>query len=771
MTILRSRRGFTLVELAVVLAVIGMVIAILPMAASTVDATKQGATSKKLDTIELGLMAYRAAYNRLPCPADPTLAASNANYGMEAGTAGSCTGGAIQLDLAHQVVEGAVPVKQLGLPAEFMYDAWGHKIAYAVNQNVTAAQAMSGQSLSEQCGITVTDAGGGNRTTGAAYVLVSYGQDGHGSYDINGNRINAGSTNSGEQTNCHCDASAAETTYAASYVEKNRTEDSSSQKNLFDDQVRFKERWQMLTPDDMYATGGSPVCSQGFILPGQAVYDLAGEAVAFGDVNGDGIPDMVVAFASSTWWKPAIIYVVFGTKNGFADPLVLPGKLNGSNGFAITNMSLRQAGFGIAVGDVNGDGHPDIVINMNGGTGGLQHALFVIFGHDPSYSWPATIDVTTLNGTNGGVFTMATSYGWSPVAIGDVNGDGIADIVMGDQEYGINNPDNGLYEAGVVYVLFGHTGAWQSYASPLDYTALNGTNGFKINGQVAAQGLGSGVAVGDLNGDGIADIAFYEGCTPVCGYPQYGVIFGQKLGTSWGAPWPNPFDQTTLNGNNGFTVTGYGGSQWYSAPAVFLDLNGDGVKDLALGEPVIEPPNHTWNTNHQGVVSVIFGQKAGSGWNSGNWPATIDLNSLPANCCVQIGGTVAGENTGYALAAGDFNGDGVDDLAISAPAMTVNGAANAGGAYVVLGSKNAWPANMDLSTINGTNGFLVTDCTAGDYAGWVMGMGDINGDGRSELFVGAPWTSYSGNTQAGINFVLYGKKKTAYASPFNLCNL
>src|SRR4051794_17028225 len=104
---------------------------------------------------------------------------------------------------------------------------------------------MLGQRLNEMCGISVTDASGvaGNRTRGAVYALVSFGADGHGGYLKGGARMNAGSTNTDEQTNCHCDSSASAAGYAAahppgyaaSYVGKDATENPASSTDKFDD--------------------------------------------------------------------------------------------------------------------------------------------------------------------------------------------------------------------------------------------------------------------------------------------------------------------------------------------------------------------------------------------------------------------------------------------------------------------------------------------------------------------------------------------------------
>src|SRR6201999_4225012 len=96
-----------------------------------------------------------------------------------------------------------------------------------------------------------------------------------------------------EQYNCHCDVTASTTAYAASYVQMDRTEDAASSKDLFDNLVRYKMRWQMMTYDDTYNQNPSPVCTQGLIINGFVAGQNSGgrtpAAIAIGDVNGDGI--------------------------------------------------------------------------------------------------------------------------------------------------------------------------------------------------------------------------------------------------------------------------------------------------------------------------------------------------------------------------------------------------------------------------------------------------------------------------------------------------
>ena len=152
--------------------------------------------------------------------------------------------------------------------------------------------------------------------------------DGHGGYLKSGSRLNAGSTNTDEITNAHYNSSGSATTYGASYVKKTPPKPASSSDD-FDDLVRFKERWQMMTGDDpynratRYARWGAAL--DGY-YPQQAISMgslTAGTGTAFADVNGDGIPDHGSDTPTNNWaaWTNTyrdVAYVVFGTKTGFS---------------------------------------------------------------------------------------------------------------------------------------------------------------------------------------------------------------------------------------------------------------------------------------------------------------------------------------------------------------------------------------------------------------------------------------------------------------------
>ncbi len=272
------RRGFTLIELSIVLALIAVVLSGgLVLTTAYIQKRQLDATLATMDAIESAILNFSLAYNRIPCPGDITLSPSSAYYGMEAGAGsgstistgtGVCTGTGMlpQANFVYSPTppltggqtEGAVPTRTLQLPDNYMFDGWGRRLRYAVDPTMTITNALpvptGGVSCPATSPITVYDATGNKRSASAAYILLSHGTNGHGAYTNSGSIVNANSANTDEQTNCHCNSSGTAGTYTPSYVEKAITVDSTNGLNNFDDIVSFKEPWQLQTPNNPLAS-------------------------------------------------------------------------------------------------------------------------------------------------------------------------------------------------------------------------------------------------------------------------------------------------------------------------------------------------------------------------------------------------------------------------------------------------------------------------------------------------------------------------------------
>ena len=365
--------------------------------------------------------------------------------------------------------------------------------------------------------------------------------------------------------------------------------------------------------------------------------------------------------------------------------------------------------------------------------------------------FPPVVQLSSLDGTNG--FKLdgesASDYSGSSVsAAGDINGDGIDDLIVGARGADPNGSDSGRS-----YVVFGTT---NGFSSPLTLSSLDGTNGFKLDGEATGDRSGRSVsAAGDINGDGIDDlIVGARGADPNgSDSGRSYVVFGTTNGFS------SPLTLSSLDGTNGFKLDGEAtGDRSGRSVSAAGDINGDGIDDLIIGAAGADA-----NGNESGRSYVVFGTTTGFG-------SPLPLSSLNGTNGFMLDGVV-GDGSGYSVsAAGDINGDGVDDLIVGAPLADPNGNGNSGRSYVVFGKTTGFDSPLTLSSVDGTNGFMLEGVAAYDLIGrMVSGAGDINGDGIDDLIVGARGADPNGS-DSGRSYVVFGTTN-GFSSPLALSSL
>jgi hypothetical protein len=482
--------------------------------------------------------------------------------------------------------------------------------------------------------------------------------------------------------------------------------------------------------------------SDGFAINGEAASDRSGYSLSgAGDVNGDGIDDLIIGAYGSDAGGPNAgrSYLVFGSNNGFPNPLEL-SSLDGSNGFVLDGEAGSHfSGRGVSdAGDINGDGIDDLLIGApyaspNGPRSGRG---YVVFGSDQGL--PSAFDLSTLDGLNGFALngeTYGDFAGRTLSAAGDVNGDGIDDLIIGASGTDIDGTNTGRS-----YVVFGRD---QGFPSNLDLSTLDGTNGFALNGELARTQFGWPVSgAGDVNHDGFDDLvigAFFADFNGDASGRSY-VVFGS------GDPFATPLEMSTLDGSNGFVVDGESADDVLGRSlAAVGDVNADGIDDLFIGAR---------GALSQGIRPgrgyVIFGSTEA-------FDSAFDLSTLDGSNGFVINGREPFERSGESVAGGgDINGDGIDDLMIGATFADANGA-NSGRAYVVFGSSDGFPASIDLAGLDGSSGFAVNGAMEGDQAGRSVSIvGDVNGDGVDDLLISADRSAANGSN-SGRSYVVFGR--------------
>ncbi len=429
------------------------------------------------------------------------------------------------------------------------------------------------------------------------------------------------------------------------------------------------------------------------------------------------------------------------------------GSLNGANGFRLDGAAAGDfSGYSVsAAGDINGDGLGDLIVgaHLADPNGTNSGSSYVVFGKNTPFA--ATLALSSLNGTDGfrldGAASDNSSGRWVSAA-GDINGDGRDDLTIGAPLADPNGTNSGSS-----YVVFGKS---TEFAATLTLSALNGTNGFRLDGVAADDRSGRSVsAAGDINGDGRDDLivgayrADPNGSQSGSSY----VVFGKNT------PFAATLALSALNGSDGFRFDGVAAED-FSGRAVGAagDINGDGEDDLIVGAFQADP-----NGSQSGSNYVVFGKDT-------PFAATLALSALNGTDGFRLDGAAAADISGYAVrAAGDINGDGLDDLIIGAFGADPNGS-QSGSSYVVFGKNTPFAATLALSALNGTDGFRLDGAAVSDVSGLsVSAAGDLNDDGLDDLVIGAPFADPNGS-YSGSSYVLFGKT-SPFAATFALSAL
>ncbi len=422
--------------------------------------------------------------------------------------------------------------------------------------------------------------------------------------------------------------------------------------------------------------------------------DHLGRALAIGDFDGDGYFDLAIGVPEEDVGDEAdagAVSVIYGSSSGLTtawDQFFTQDDVSS----ATSTEAGDRFGMALVAADFNNDGYDDLAISAPlEDIGSIQDMgdVVVLFGSVTG------IDAAVSQWIVQPYYNEDHLFG-ARLAAGDFDNDGYADLAVGAPGTEVG----GLTAAGMVEVFYGSETwlAQRAGASRFDQDVLGIQNECD-----AYDGFGYALAAGDVNGDGYDELAVGvkgENFNATLDVGVVHILSGTAAGLTGIA---SDILSQNLIGDD----AAEGGDQ-FGASLAMGDFDGDGYADLVVGTP--------WEdvgAEDAGLVQLVYGSADGL---DNDRYLTIWEDSLDNRASIQ-----GGESFGFALAAGDIDNDGYDDLAIGAPWQSFGAASDAGTAYVVYGAATGLSMDNDFLD-HCTTGYTSGGCDSDDLFGWALAI-------------------------------------------------